>query len=138
MAPIHQLPGTSLEDIDTLIRSSVKQMLMLPSDTPTSMLYASKKFRGLGLVRASWEAFLQHCNTCITLILNENPYVNTMRPLMSELNSSCQHLSPPCPVELRKSVTRKLKEELRNAEFESWKIIPGRGRVLELYSQVAT
>lgn len=59
-----------------------------------------------------------------------------MRPLMSELNSSCQHLSLPCPVELRKSVTRKLREELRNAEFESWKVMPGRGRGVELYSQV--
>ncbi|KAJ4430144.1 hypothetical protein ANN_22354 [Periplaneta americana] len=136
MAPIHQLPGTFLEDIDKLIRSSVKQMLMLPSDTPTSMLYASKNYRGLGLVRASWKAFLQHCNICITLILNENPYVNSMRPLISELNSSCQHLSLPCPVELRKSVTRKLREELRNAEFESWKVMPGRGRGVELYSQV--
>ncbi|KAJ4427892.1 hypothetical protein ANN_23900 [Periplaneta americana] len=57
-----------------------------------------------------------------------NPYVNSMRPLMSELNSSCQHLSLPCPVELRISVTRKLREELRNAEFESCKVMPGRGR----------
>ncbi|KAJ4452255.1 hypothetical protein ANN_03773 [Periplaneta americana] len=42
----------------------------------------------------------------------------------------------PCPVELRKSVPRKLREELRNAEFESWKVMPGRGRGVELYSQV--
>ncbi|KAJ4450315.1 hypothetical protein ANN_01735 [Periplaneta americana] len=62
--------------------------------------------------------------------------VSAMRPLMSELNSSCQHLSLPCPVELRKSVTRKLREELRNAEFELWKVMPGRGRGVELYSQV--
>ncbi|KAJ4434639.1 hypothetical protein ANN_23202 [Periplaneta americana] len=31
---------------------------------------------------------------------------------------------------------RKLREELRNAEFESWKVMPGRGRGVELYSQV--
>ncbi|KAJ4426489.1 hypothetical protein ANN_27303 [Periplaneta americana] len=30
----------------------------------------------------------------------------------------------------------KLREELRNAEFESWKVMPGRGRGVELYSQV--
>ncbi|KAJ4448209.1 hypothetical protein ANN_10223 [Periplaneta americana] len=40
-------------------------------------------------------------------------------------------------IELRKSVTRKLREELRNAEFESWKVMPGRGRGVELYSQVS-
>ncbi|KAJ4439106.1 hypothetical protein ANN_15063 [Periplaneta americana] len=34
------------------------------------------------------------------------------------------------------NVTRKLREELRNAELESWKIMPGRGRGVELYSQV--
>ncbi|KAJ4444022.1 hypothetical protein ANN_05811, partial [Periplaneta americana] len=34
------------------------------------------------------------------------------------------------------AVTLKLREELRNTEFEYWKVMPGRGRGVQFYSQV--
>lgn len=81
MAPLHKLSRSFLEDVDKILRSSVKEMLFLPADIPNSMLYASKKLKGLQLIRASWEAFLQHCNICLSLIRADNPHVNMMRQM---------------------------------------------------------
>ncbi|KAJ4438924.1 hypothetical protein ANN_14878 [Periplaneta americana] len=67
--------------VDKILRSSVKEMLFLPADIPNSMLYTSKKLKGLQLIRASWEALLQHCNICLSLIRADNPHVNMMRQM---------------------------------------------------------
>ena len=100
MVPVHKLPLTFLEDVDKLIRSAVKEMLLLPSDEPNSMLYSAKQFRGLGLVRASWEGFLQNCNPFINLSLADNTYVNSVRSLIAQLQSSCKQPEMVFPSEL--------------------------------------
>ncbi|KAJ4442291.1 hypothetical protein ANN_12159, partial [Periplaneta americana] len=74
----------------------------------------------------------------LTLSGRSDP-VKTARVLsaaVSTLSYNSGNKITPNHIELRKSVTRKLREELRNAEFESWKVMPGRGRGVELYSQV--
>lgn len=50
-----------------MIRSAVKQILQLPSDTPNSMLYSSYKHKGLSVLKTKWEAFLQQLNINKTL-----------------------------------------------------------------------
>ena len=47
-----------LEDCDKIIRSAVKDVLMVPEDLPNSMLYSPRKYKGLGLIKASWEGQL--------------------------------------------------------------------------------
>jgi len=53
MAPLRKLTGQFLNDIDLMIRSLVKEILMIPNDSPTSMIYASKNIK-------DWEFSGQH------------------------------------------------------------------------------
>ena len=63
-ASLSQFSDNYLKNIDKIIRSTVKEILQLPDDTPNAMLYSPKKWRGLGVIRAEWEASLQHFNNC--------------------------------------------------------------------------
>ncbi|KAJ4450845.1 hypothetical protein ANN_02276 [Periplaneta americana] len=79
-----QNPIKFLQDSDKLIRSALKQILQLPTDTPDRMIYSDMKCKGLGLFKAEWEAHLQHANTCRVLTLSANPYVTATRDLFTE------------------------------------------------------
>lgn len=41
-----------LKEADILIRECVKNISCLPTETPNSMLYSPRKYRGLGIVQA--------------------------------------------------------------------------------------
>ncbi|KAJ4426387.1 hypothetical protein ANN_27201 [Periplaneta americana] len=49
-------------------RGACKELIGLPHDCPDGMLYSPKKYRGLSLMKASWEAYVQHINICNTLL----------------------------------------------------------------------
>lgn len=100
------------------------------------MLYSSKRVRGLSIVRATWEAFLQQCNTCICLVRANNLYVNALRPLHSEFKTACEQLALPLPQEYNKSTVKKLRDTLRTREFETWKSLKSRGKGVELFEEV--
>ena len=58
---INKIPRRFLDALDVNIRESAKGIIGLPiHNTPTSMVYASKKFRGLGIICAKNEVKLQH------------------------------------------------------------------------------
>src|SRR5699024_764052 len=59
-APLRKIPMAILDALDTTIRTSVKAIIGLPGLTATKMIYAPRRFRGLGVVNCHWEAFLQH------------------------------------------------------------------------------
>ena len=61
-APLNQLPKSFLNDLDFLVKSTAKQIIGLPKDTPDAMIYTSHSYRGLQVMRASWEARIQHFN----------------------------------------------------------------------------
>ncbi|KAJ4435463.1 hypothetical protein ANN_18079 [Periplaneta americana] len=84
----NKIPIKFPQDSDRLIRSALKQILQLPTDTPDYMLYSDMKRKGLGLFKAEWEAHLQHANTCRVLALSANPYVTATRGLFTE-NTEC-------------------------------------------------
>ncbi|KAJ4441834.1 hypothetical protein ANN_11693 [Periplaneta americana] len=95
-----------------------------------------KKLKGLQLIRASWEAFLQHCNICLSLIRADNPHVNMMRQLDVEHKSSCDSLCLSFPEHYTKATIRNFREEFRGREYESWKTLSRRGKGVEMYSEV--
>lgn len=68
-----------LKDIDTLIRGCMKNISCLPSDTLNSMLYSERKYRGLGIVCADWEAYLQHINIAQKLGKIDDPLLQSCR-----------------------------------------------------------
>ena len=57
-APLKKLPKTFLSHVDIIIKSAVKEILSIPTDTPDSLLYTTNKLRGLSIARAYWEAYL--------------------------------------------------------------------------------
>ena len=86
MAPLSKLSNKFLTDVDLMIRSCVKEMLMIPNSTPNSMLYCSKKHKGLGVFRTNWEAFLQNFNSLYTLSKVEDPIIK-LKNFRSEFKS---------------------------------------------------
>ncbi|KAJ4428814.1 hypothetical protein ANN_25807 [Periplaneta americana] len=115
----NKIPIKFLQDSDKLIRSALKQILQLPTDTPDNMIYSDMKCKGLGLFKAEWEAHLQHANTCRVLALSANPYVTATRDLFTE--------STECVKSLQLT-------ELSD-ELEAWAKLPQKGLGVELYSE---
>jgi hypothetical protein len=54
-AKLNSIPKKFLEDGDKLIRSTVKEILQIPNDTPNNFLYCGKEYRGLGVMKLEWE-----------------------------------------------------------------------------------
>ncbi|KAJ4447406.1 hypothetical protein ANN_09413 [Periplaneta americana] len=73
-------------------RSVNKEILPLPGDTPNAMLYASKNVRGLGIMRAEWEASIQHYNICRRLEHVNDAHLHHMRNLEEEKKTSLTRL----------------------------------------------
>ncbi|KAJ4438440.1 hypothetical protein ANN_14385 [Periplaneta americana] len=53
-----------------------------------------------------------------------------------ELKSSCDSLCLSFPEDFTKATIRNFREELRGREYESWKTLSGRGKGVEMYSEV--
>ena len=90
--PLQKIKKGFLTDIDKLIKSAIKEIIGLPMDTPDTMLYSSRKVRGLGIMKASWEAYLQSINICNRLKRIGNIYLEATRNFDHEINESLQHL----------------------------------------------
>lgn len=52
-----QIPAKCLDNTDTLLRSTVENILPLTNDVPNSMLYVSKKFRHVGFMNVRLGTF---------------------------------------------------------------------------------
>ncbi|KAJ4431792.1 hypothetical protein ANN_20397 [Periplaneta americana] len=76
-------------------KSVIKEILSLPDDTPNAMLYASKNVRGLGNLRAEWEASIQHYNICRRLEHVNDAHLHHMRNLEEEKKTSLTRLKIP-------------------------------------------
>lgn len=60
--PMSKLKVSYLEDVDCLIRRTVKDITGTLAKSSSSMIYAPRKYRGLGMIRMQWEARIQHFN----------------------------------------------------------------------------
>jgi len=85
-ATLSKLPKKLLVDLDILLRSFVKEVMLLPPDTPNAVLYTSKKHKGFGLICAEWEAYLQTIGICSKLKTSFNPVLPHVRDLEGEIN----------------------------------------------------
>ena len=132
-APLNQLSNNYLRDIDKIIRSAVKEILQLPDDTPNSMLYASKKFRGLGIVRAEWEASLQHFNICSRLEKVKDRHLHHVRNLKQEQEFALKRLKISDDMLSLNTTGKKLRETLRQKSFQEWCQLPHKGKGVSLY-----
>lgn len=68
-------------NVDKIIKSAIKEILHLPSD---SVLYSPRKMKGLGIFRIEWEVTLQHLHICRLLYKSANTYITEIRNLEEE------------------------------------------------------
>ena len=135
-----KIPNKFLNDTDKIIRSSLKEILQLPIDTPDSMLYSDMRFKGLGLFKAAWEAYLQHINTCKTLTLSSNAYISATRNLRAESEESIKLLKLQADDTMKNLRTglyeaRYVRKILREREVDAWAALPQKGLGVELYRE---
>ncbi|XP_026680116.1 uncharacterized protein LOC108252513 [Diaphorina citri] len=100
--------------MDIIIRRTVKAIVGLPTHTITSMLYAPRNVRGLGILNCKWELYLQHYSIASKL---------------SSVNDEILHISFDCNAEMKTCVdhlkvegtnSRELRSALRTKSFEEW------------------
>ena len=132
--PLQKIPSKFLADADILIKSALKEILNLPTDTPDNMLYTEKKFKGLGLFCVRWEAFLQHINSCKKLLSIKNMYINNTRNLTGEAEQCMKLLNITTENESLFNV-RKIRTQLRREEYDHWSSLPSKGKGVVLYKE---
>lgn len=132
-APLNKLSREFLNDIDIIFRSAIKEILDLPSDIPNHMIYSAKNCNGLGLIKANWEAYIQHFKICDVLEKCQNAYVLATRNLKHEMGQCLLKLNILTPVEDITS-TKQIRLKLRDDEFEKWTKLPSKGKGVILFS----
>ncbi|KAJ4440551.1 hypothetical protein ANN_08696 [Periplaneta americana] len=125
------------EDVvkELLLKTTVKETSNLPSETPDNMLYSPKKYKGLGLYKASWEAFLQFVNVCKLLAKTNNIYVSNTRDFTNEIQASLDKLGLANIDSSDQINVSSLRTLLRDKEFDSWCTLPQKGKGVILYKE---
>jgi hypothetical protein len=135
-APIPQLTAKFLEDIDIIMRSAVKEIIGIPGDTPTSFIYAPRKFRGLGIMRATWEAHVQHFNICKKLLaVRDDPLIAAVRDLPAEMAKCVADLGLTIDPGDTRTSGRTLRDALRLASFNAWAKLPQKGKGVSMFAE---
>ncbi|KAL1446313.1 hypothetical protein WDU94_005645 [Cyamophila willieti] len=140
--PLSKIPQSFLEDLDKMVRSTVKAIIGLPHDTPNSMLYAPKKVRGLQITRPSWETYLQHYNVCIAVMKSNDKYApfckdleKEMRKCVEKLNLNSAELETEFRAKEKAKPTKIMREKLRHKEYENWCNLQQRGIGVKMFSE---
>ena len=134
-APLHRLSEKFLNNLNKLLRSTVKEILGLPGDIPNAMLYAPKKLRGLGLINAKWEANIQHFNICNKLSKINDIHLHHVRNVETEQNLTLQRLEiskTDLPINVK---ARHLRDIVRQRSFEEWRQLPHKGQGVSLFEE---
>ena len=133
--PVLSISKTFLTKLDKLIKSTVKEILQLPADTPDAMLYSSKKVKGLGVYKTQWEAILQQFNACNILKKSENPYINQIRNLEAEKKLCITALGLDNSEILVKKPSSDIRGKLRSQAYNDWCQLRLHGKGVILYDQ---
>ena len=131
-----------LSKLDILVRSAIKQILQIPHDTPSSLLYSSHKVKGLNLVRNECEAFVQKYNATLILLNCNCDAVKFCRDLKKESEECLTKLELSAEFKAsltklpRKKQTKEIREHLRDKEYSSWCQLPTKGKGVEQFQEV--
>lgn len=90
----------------------------------------SRKYRGLGIMRAEWEGSLQNINILRKLESSNTPLLPILRPCDVEIDAAGRSLN----VDITTSV-KSMREVLREREFEVWEKMPLRGLGVSMYKE---
>lgn len=123
--PLKQLTATFLENLDKIVKSCVKEFIGLPEDIPNAMIYSPRKFKGLGLVNANWEASLQHINIIACLSRLANPYLQKIIDFNHEISAALKRLKITDTFDaeeltLKTRPANLVRNHLRQQQFDRW------------------
>ncbi|KAJ4441552.1 hypothetical protein ANN_11408 [Periplaneta americana] len=99
------------------------------------MLYFPKKYRGLSLMKASCEAYIQHINICNTLLRVDDCHLHNVRDLVSDKVSALSKLNITTIDAINWS-GRKIRKHLRNDAFQTWTNHTLGGKGIIVYSDL--
>ncbi|KAJ4428783.1 hypothetical protein ANN_25776 [Periplaneta americana] len=119
----------------SVTRGACKELIGLPHDCPDGMFYSPKKYRGLSLMKASWEAYVQHINICNTVLRVDDCHLHIIRDLVSEKVSALLKLNITTIDAINWS-GRKIRKHLRNDAFQTWTNHTLRGKGVIVYSDL--
>jgi hypothetical protein len=127
-APLTKIPKTFLNALDTTIRGTAIGIIGLPAKTTTHMFYAPRKYRGIGLVRAEWEVFLQHFSISKRL--------STVDDALFQKVYDCRAEMEKCKSELNVEgeTSRQMRTNLRKKAFDDWTKMPGHGKGVQHFA----
>lgn len=91
LSPTDKSPRKYIMKADYIIVSAVKESLQLPSLTPNSRLYTSSKYKGLSILRATWEMYLQQLNINYKLETANNSHINAVRDYSAIKITACRN-----------------------------------------------
>ena len=134
-APLTKIKSKFLNDVDKILRSSAKEIIGLPHDSPNNMLYAPKKFRGIGLMKAGWEAYIQHLNICKTLSKSPNEHLHYVRNFELEKQTALSALDISPNDIPENSSARQIRKILRFQEFQNWTSLSVRGKGVQVFAE---
>ena len=113
-APLRKIPLSVLDQLDVTIRTSIKGIIGLPGSHATNMIYAPRKFRGLGVVKCRWEAFLQHFAIATKLSNLQDALFHAVYDCQAELQICKEALG------VSHSTAKANREELREKAYIEW------------------
>jgi len=73
--PIDLLDKNFIERVDKLITQGTREICGLPADTPLPVYCTGRKHRGLGMIRVTWEASIQHIAIAQKLAIVHDPHL---------------------------------------------------------------
>ncbi|XP_053989793.1 uncharacterized protein LOC128882229 [Hylaeus volcanicus] len=95
-------------------------MIGLPANSSTAMLYAPRRFRGLGLLRCSWEAPLQHWSIAQKLARVQDSIFQAIFSYDEEVMQCSGRLGLDVVSMESTSNIRTIRRNLRENSFEEW------------------
>lgn len=120
-APLRKIPKYITEGLDIIIRRTVKSIIGIPASSCNDMLYASRKYRGLGILCTKWEVQLQHFSIASRLSNYTDELFGRAFDCEAEMNE--------CKVSLavEGSTVKQLRSALRENSFKNWCNKPWQG-----------
>lgn len=113
-APLNKIPGYVTDGIDVMIRRTVKDVIGLPAHTTNDMFYSPRTHRGLALICASWEVYLQHFSIASKLSRVEDELLHIAYDFTNEMIECKKALK------VDGNTTKELRSCLRKRAYDKW------------------
>lgn len=89
------------------------------------MIYSPRKYKGLGLTNAGWEAPLQHINIMACLHNSMNPYLTAIMDFKKEITTSLKQLNITEGFDIDELMKKRrpanvIRNHLRDKQFNQW------------------